>query len=227
SAAAGGSLFLDEIATASPGIQVKLLRALEQKEITPVGSTKPFHVDVRLLAATNANLAQMASNKEFREDLFYRLNVFHIHIPPLRERQDDIVLIAESILDRLAARTGERKKKFTAKAEEILKNWVWKGNVRELENVLERALLMAEGDIIGAKALPEEFSEESPSQKKAPTLESAGDLPSMEIIEKAYIYWVLESTGWKKNQAAEILGIDTSTLYRKIEKYGLKEKTSK
>ncbi len=225
SAAAGGSLFLDEIATASQGIQVKLLRALEQKEITPVGSTKPFHVDVRLLAATNANLAQMASNKEFREDLFYRLNVFHIHIPPLRERQDDIVLIAESILDRLAARTGERKKKFTAKAEEILKNSVWKGNVRELENVLERALLMAEGDTIGAKALPEQFREETPSQKKAPALDSCGDLPSMETIEKAYIYWVLESTGWKKTQAAEILGIDASTLYRKIEKYGLKEKT--
>jgi DNA-binding NtrC family response regulator len=224
SAAAGGTLFLDEIATASQGIQVKLLRALEQKEITPVGSTKPFHVDVRLIAATNADLAGMAAGKEFREDLFYRLNVFHIHIPPLRERNEDIVPIARSILEKLAARTGDRAKKLSAKAEELLKNSPWKGNVRELENVLERALLLADGDAIGAESLPQNVRLETTETRKSPLMIGEQNLPTMETIEKAYIYWVLESTDWKKAQAAEILGIDASTLYRKIEKYGMKEK---
>lgn len=226
SAAAGGTLFLDEIATASQGIQVKLLRALEEKEVTPVGSTKPIKVDVRLIAATNADLAGMAANKEFREDLFYRLNVFHIHIPPLRERVEDIIPVAEHILEKLATRTGERKKRLTAKAEELLKNARWKGNVRELENVLERALLLAEGDTIGAKSLPEKLiAEPAPREKKSVALAESGEMPSMETIEKAYIYWVLESTDWKKTHAAEILGIDASTLYRKIEKFGLKQKS--
>lgn len=224
SAAAGGTLFLDEIATASQGIQVKLLRALEQKEITPVGSTKPFHVDVRLIAATNANLAGMATGKEFREDLFYRLNVFHIHIPPLRERTEDIIPIAQCILEKLAARSGDRTKKLSAKAVEFLKNSPWKGNVRELENILERALLLADGDTIGAECLPQNVRIENNESRKSPLMIGEQNLPTMETIEKAYIYWVLESTGWKKAQAAEILGIDASTLYRKIEKYGMKEK---
>lgn len=227
SAAAGGTLFLDEIATSSQGIQVKLLRALEQKEVTPVGSTRPIHVDVRLIAATNANLAEMAANKEFREDLFYRLNVFHIHIPPLRQRPEDIIPVAEHILDKLSARTGERKKHFTAKAEEILKNAVWRGNVRELENVLERALLLAEGDTIGAKSLPEKLSMETNAKKETTVSTINEKLPPMETIEKAYIYWVLESTDWKKTAAAEILGIDASTLYRKIEKFNLKPREKK
>ncbi len=225
STAEGGTFFLDEIGTISPGIQVKLLRALEQREITPVGATKPIKIDVRLVAATNADLTTMVSEGTFRDDLYYRLNVFHIHIPPLRERRVDILPIAREILKRLAARTGEEIKKLSKEAAKILEDSPWKGNVRELENVLERALLLAETKEIKPAALPDAIKTAAPAQThdKTPVDVDEEFLPSIEIIEKAYIYWVLMSTEWKKARAAEILGIDASTLYRKIEKYGLKE----
>jgi len=224
SAAVDGTLFLDEISTASQGIQVKLLRALEQKEITPVGSTKAIKVDVRLLAATNSDLRVMVSDKSFREDLFYRLNVFNIHIPPLRERKDDILPITEHILQKLAARTGEKVKKIMPEAAEVLRNAQWKGNVRELENILERALLLADSDEITVKILPDQVRSVVAKLDKHSMAISGGEfLPAIETIEKAYIYWVLRTTGWKKSKAAEILGIDASTLYRKIEKYDLSE----
>ncbi|RKZ30467.1 sigma-54-dependent Fis family transcriptional regulator [bacterium] len=224
SAATSGTLFLDEIGASSLAIQVKLLRALEEKEITPVGSTKPIKVDVRLLAATNADLADMVSKGSFREDLYYRLNVFHIHITPLRERREDILPTARFILEKLATRTEERVKKITRAAAKVLENAPWRGNVRELENILERALLMAETDSIGVDALPDSIGKAPRKIPEDISIKAPADfLPSMEIIEKAYIYWVLASTNWKKARAAEILGIDASTLYRKIEKYGLKE----
>jgi len=222
-AADNGTFFMDEIGSTTPGIQVKLLRALEEREITPIGSTKSIPVDVRLLAATNADLASMAEEKEFREDLYYRLNVFHIHIPPLRERREDIIPIAKSFLHKLALRTGEEVKTLSKEAADKLTNSDWKGNVRELENVLERALLLTDGSVIDIDSFPS-LGVETPIKKEHTPIHMPDEiLPPMETIEKAYIYWVLKSTNWKKSKAADILGIDASTLYRKLEKYDLKD----
>ena len=224
-AASGGTFFLDEIGTTSLTIQVKLLRALEEREIMAVGATQTKKIDVRLIAATNSNLEAMVADGTFRDDLYYRLNVFHVHISPLRERREDIIPIAKSILKRLAANTEDMPKTLDEKTAGIIENAEWKGNVRELENALERALLMAEGNVIKPKHLPESIREISmPIEPKnfIPALMNQ-HLPTIETIEKAYIYWVLISSEWKKIKAAEILGIDASTLYRKIEKYGLKE----
>jgi len=223
-AASGGTFFLDEIGTVSPPIQVKLLRALEEKEITPIGSTKVIDVDVRIIAATNADLALMVNEGDFRNDLYYRLNVLNIHIPPLRERREDIIPIASFILNRLATRTEEKVKSLSKEAAAIIENAPWKGNVRELENALERALLLTDEDEITPEALPRTLTNQNQTAiNEVPGGHSDNFLPSMEVIEKSYIYWVLKSTNWKKSKAADILGIDTSTLYRKIEKYDLKE----
>ncbi|HHS50434.1 MAG TPA: sigma-54-dependent Fis family transcriptional regulator [candidate division Zixibacteria bacterium] len=223
-AANGGTFLLDEVGTTSPTIQIKLLRALEEREITAVGATQPTKIDVRLLAATNSNLEAMAADGSFREDLYYRLNVFHVHIPPLRERREDIVPVAKFILDKIAGRTEEPAKILSEETAELLEKAPWKGNVRELENVLERALLMADGAEILPKHLPECLRGVAPEVPKRPLATFPDEhLPSIETIEKAYIFWVLMSNEWKKARAAEILGIDASTLYRKIEKYGLKD----
>ncbi len=217
----GGTFFLDEIATTSQAIQVKLLRVLEEKEMIPVGGTKPVEIDVRLITATNADLEHEVKAGRFRPDLFYRLNVFPIMIPPLRERKDDIKLLVFHFIEKYCERLKTKEKKISDEVMKRLISYPWPGNVRELENAIERAVLLAKGSEITQNELPEKIME-----NELPSLvtEAKSNNPSLEEIEKAYIYWVLKETGWHKSKASQILGIDNSTLYRKIEKYGLEEK---
>jgi DNA-binding NtrC family response regulator len=215
-----GTFFLDEVGEMSPRIQVKLLRVLQEKEIVPIGGTSPLKVDVRLLAATNADLENEVSVGHFRKDLFYRLNVIPIHIPPLRERKEDIVLLIDYFLKKYSAKSDGQVKKINAEAKKALCSYAWPGNVRELENVLERAMTLQKGKNITEKDLPEKILKgQGRVLAKTKELEN----PTLETIEKAYIFWILRESGWQKQRAAEILGIDPSTLYRKIEKYGLKD----
>jgi DNA-binding NtrC family response regulator len=213
-----GTFFLDEVGEMSPRIQVKLLRVLQEKEVVPVGGTAPIKVDVRLVAATNADLENEVSLGRFRKDLFYRLNVIPLHVPPLRERKEDIPLLIDHFLKKYTTPDG-KSKKINAEARKTLCQYSWPGNVRELENVIERAATLAHGITMTVKDLPEKIVKGGGrALAKSKELEN----PTLETIEKAYIYWVLEEAGWQKQRAAEVLGIDPSTLYRKIEKYGLK-----
>jgi two-component system response regulator HydG len=219
----GGTFFLDEVGTTSPAIQAKLLRVLEEKEITPVGGTTPVKIDVRLIAATNADLEQEVKLGNFRADLYYRLHVIPIAIPPLRERKDDIRLLSSYFVRKYCRRMQVKVKTIADEAMKRLLSCKWPGNVRELENAIEHAVLLSRGEQITAQDLPQKIKEE-----KEPDLitEAQPTAPALEMIEKAYIFWVLNQTGWQKSKAASILGIDSSTLYRKIEKYKLSSPTS-
>jgi len=212
-----GTLFLDEVGETTPGIQVKLLRAVQEKEIVPVGGTQSISVDVRVIAATNASLEERVREGTFREDLFYRLNVVPIHIPPLRERREDIRLLANHFLS-LYARGGRA---FTEPALQLLDAHNWPGNVRELENVIERSVIMTSRRQIGPGALPKGLGKVRLERLGA--LPEDGTPPDLETIEQAYIAWVLNQAGGIKTAAAEILGIDPSTLHRKMDKYGMRE----
>ena len=217
-AASGGTFFLDEVAEMTPALQVKLLRVLQEREVIPVGSTEAVEVDVRIVAATNRNLEDEIRRGTFRRDLYYRLNVIAIHLPPLRERRSDIPLLAENFLQRLAAERGVPTPRIAAEAMDALLAYDWPGNVRELENALERAVVMARGDEIGVDALPERVVRRTPPSLVS---ERPPANPTLETIERAYIAWVLRAEGGNKTRAAEVLGIDPSTLYRKIARYGL------
>ncbi|CAN5166874.1 sigma-54 dependent transcriptional regulator [soil metagenome] len=229
--AAGGTLFLDEIGDTTPAIQVKLLRVLQEREIIPVGATEAVPVDVRILAATNKNLEKEVERENFRQDLFYRLNVIPITIPPLRGRPEDV----PGLLDHVLARAGfpdtlpggnrSQDRIFTKRAWEALCGYDWPGNVRELENVVERLLVLAgwhgdenAGRTIDLDDLPEKIREKPEQPLVA---ETPAPTPTMETIEQAYIQWVLAKTEGNKARAAEILGIDPSTLYRKIDRYNI------
>ncbi len=217
----GGTFFLDEIGETSQAIQVKLLRVLEQKEITPVGETKPVNVDVRLVAATNQDLEQRVKTGQFRPDLFYRLYVLPVSIPPLRQRKEDIPLLCRHFLHKHCQRLETKDKTLSPEALQFLVSYSWPGNVRELENILERAIILSSGSKITPQDLPPQVLQaEAPSLVQAETHTH----PTLEELEKAYIFWVLNQNQWNKSRAAQVLGIDISTLYRKIEKYGLKEK---
>lgn len=215
-AASGGTLFLDEIGETSPQTQVKLLRAIQEREVIPVGATEPVAVDVRIIAATNRDLEEQIRKGEFRSDLFYRLNVIALTLPPLRERKDDIPLLARHFLSRDDG-TGFD---LDPKTEEALRNYPWPGNVRELENALERAAVLTSGNTILPAALPERVV--TPPPRKIVD-DAPPENPTLEVIERAYIQWVLEAEQGNKSRAAEVLGIDPSTLYRKISRYGLGE----
>ena len=225
-AAGSGTFFLDEIGETSLAIQAKLLRALEEHEITPVGAVKPESVDVRLIAATNANLQEMVDQGSFRADLFYRLNVFTLEIPPLRERAADIEILASYFIKRHCARMNMQVPSLTEEAFEALKAYGWPGNVRQLENMLERTLMLAKGGAIEIDDLPEDIlkaiDDESPLMKNITKKISVS--PDLETMEKAYIHYILHQTGWNKSRAAKILGIDLSTLYRKMDRYSIPKK---
>ncbi len=222
-AAVEGTFFLDEIGETSPAIQAKLLRVLEEKEITPVGATKPISVDVRVIAATNASLRDMVDHGAFRADLYYRLDVFTIDIPPLRQRPGDIELLAAHFLRRHSAKLDMPERSIAGEAMEMLKSYGWPGNVRQLENVLERTVMLAKNDMISIEDLPEEIRRTT-GKTRAPRSEAVELNPNLETMEKAYIYYTLHQTGWNKSKAAKILGIDLSTLYRKIDRYSLPKK---
>jgi len=217
-AASGGTFFLDEIGETTPATQVKLLRVLQQREIIPVGGTEAVPIDARLVAATNRDLEEEIRRGAFRSDLFYRLNVIAIHLPALRERREDVPLLAEAFLARSAEGRGTEPKVLSADALAALQAYDWPGNVRELENALERAVILTSGPTIEVSALPARLAE-----RRAEPLVGVRELsnPTLETIERAYIAWVLRNEGGQKTRAAEVLGIDPSTLHRKLARYGL------
>ena len=217
-AASGGSFFLDEVGEMMPATQVKLLRVLQQREVIPVGSTKAEEVDVRLIAATNRDLERDIEQGRFRRDLYYRLNVISVEIPPLREREEDIPLLAEHFLESYKHDGKPAPSKLSADAMAVLQGYNWPGNVRELENVIERAVVLTSGSTINTNALPGRLRE-PPS---VPLIQEGTPAnPTLEVIERAYIEHVLRAEGGNKTRAAEVLGIDPSTLYRKIKRYEL------
>jgi two-component system response regulator HydG len=217
-AAAGGTFFLDEIGETTPATQVKLLRVLQHREVIPVGATEPIPIDTRILAATNRDLEDEIKRGNFRRDLFYRLNVIALHLPPLRDRREDIPLLAESFLQRGAQLRGDEPKRLSDEAAEALLAYTWPGNVRELENALERAVILTLGSTIAASALPERVTEERSEPLVADRVTAN---PTLDVIEKAYILWVLQSEQGNKTRAAEVLGIDPSTLHRKLARFGV------
>jgi two-component system response regulator HydG len=189
-------------------MQVKLLRVLEDKEICMVGSTRPRKVDVRILAATNKHLPALVKKGVFREDLFYRLNVITIIIPPLRERGDDILLLARHFVARFAEELGNRAARFSDDALQILRGYDWPGNVRELENVIQRLVVMTDGDLIEVPDLP--------SLMRFSALREAGFTRTLAEVEAEYVRNVLASVGGNKTRAANVLGIDRKTLRAKL-----------
>ena len=220
-AARGGTFFLDEIGEMSPATQVKLLRVLQEREAIPVGGTEAIPVDVRVVAATNRDLEDEIKRGRFRTDLYYRLNVINIHLPPLRDRREDIPIFVKEFLAHIAAERGEAPKSLAPEAEAVIMAYDWPGNVRELENALERAVTLTKSDSIPRSAIPDKISEHKAEPLVA---ERQHTNPPLDVIEQAYITWVLQSEGGNKTRAAEVLGIDPSTLYRKLSRYDGSEK---
>jgi DNA-binding NtrC family response regulator len=216
-AAAKGTCFLDEIGETTPATQVKLLRVLQHREVIPVGATESQPIDTRIVAATNRDLEEDIRRGIFRRDLYYRLNVIAIYLPPLRERRDDIPLLAGSFLERSGTQRGETTKRLSASAQDALMNYSWPGNVRELENALERAVILTPGEVIEIDGLPDRIM--APEAVKL-VEERPVRNPTLETIERAYIMWVLQSEAGNKTRAAETLGIDPSTLHRKLSRFG-------
>lgn len=215
-AARGGTFFLDEIGEMSAATQVKLLRVLQEREAIPVGGTEAIPVDVRVVAATNRDLEEDIKRGRFRTDLYYRLNVIAIPLPPLRERRDDIPIFVDAFLKRIAQEHGDAPKALSPAALEAILAYDWPGNVRELENALERAVVLTKGETIDLAAIPEKIAERRAEPLVA---ERPHASPTLEVIEQAYITWVLQREGGNKTRAAEVLGIDPSTLYRKLSRY--------
>ena len=215
-AARGGTFFLDEIGEMSPATQVKLLRVLQEREAIPVGGTEAIPVDVRVVAATNRDLEDDIKRGRFRTDLYYRLNVIAIHLPPLRERRDDIEIFVTAFLERIAKEQGGAPKRLVEEAMDAVLVYDWPGNVRELENALERAVVLTKSETIPISAMPAKVTERRAEPLVA---ERAQPNPTLDTIERAYITWVLQSEGGNKSRAAEVLGIDPSTLYRKLTRY--------
>jgi two-component system response regulator HydG len=215
-AARGGSFFLDEVGEMPPSLQVKLLRVLQEREVIPVGATEAIPVDVRILAATNRDLEEEVRRGNFRSDLFYRLNVIAVNLPPLRERRDDLIPLIEQFLENMSQESGGELKALSSEALDAVTVYEWPGNVRELENALEHAVVLCKGSLIDAAALPERITK----RKKEPLVaERSYKNPTLEVIERAYIMYVLQAEGGNKTRAAEVLGIDPSTLYRKLSRY--------
>ncbi len=207
-----GTLFLDEIAEMPIGLQAKLLRFLDSGEFRRVGGNKTLSVDVRVIAATNKDLSVIIKTGKFREDLYYRLNVINITIPPLRERKEDIVELARHFLNKYSKKLSKPATDFTSEALELLSAYRWPGNVRELENVVERAVIVCEADRIGAEDL---------SISSYAAVAEMNVNPSLEEMEKTYILRVLKETGGNQSRASQLLGIDRKTLYLKLKKYGI------
>ena len=226
-AAEGGILFLDEIAEIPPPLQVKFLRAIQEKEVTPLGTTRPVKVDVRIIAATNVGLDERLRAGLFRADLYYRLNVVSIDVPPLRERRDDIPLLVEHLVGEFSKSYGVEPKHVSSEAMDRLVRYAWHGNVRELQNVIERAFALSAAPQIDLADLPPTLLEEplSVAAPAADAFELGGSAATeplpLEEVEKQNIAAALRRSGGNKNEAARILGIDRQRLYRKMEKYGL------
>jgi len=218
----GGTLFLDEIGDVGAGLQAKLLRALQDHEVRPVGSTQAVKVDVRIIAATNRNLDVEMEAGRFREDLYYRLNVIPIHLPPLRERPEDVPALVEAFVRK---HSGDRARRFSRDAIASLQSQVWRGNARELENVVERTLALSDADLLNVSDLPlDSISDEPVADPRAPNsgvglvqalADAARNGLTLRALEDLYIEQMLVVTGGKKGEAARMLGIDRKTLYRR------------
>ncbi len=217
----GGTLFLDEVGETVPSAQVKLLRFLQDGEIRRVGENEAIYVDVRLLAATNRDLEKAMQDGDFREDLYYRLNVIPIFLPPLRSRRDDIPLLVNHFLVRFIEKTKKKITSVSPEAMKILSGYNWPGNVRELENVMERAVILTNRNVIMPKDLPPSIRE----SKSVPveSLEPVGE-QTLEDLEKDYILKILDRYDWNQKRASEVLGISTTTLWRKLKSYGIEPK---
>ena len=218
--ASGGTLFLDEIGEMPPGMQAKLLRALEEKTVRPVGGTSEMPFDARLVAATNRDLESLVESQRFREDLYYRINVVHIALPPLRSRGNDVLALAQQFITRHAGPMGKKVTGFSTAVGERLLSYSWPGNVRELQNCVERALALARFEELTVEDLPPKVRDYKPSFVVVAT-EDPTDLMTMEDVERRYIQRVMEAVGQNKTQAAKVLGFDRTTLYRKLERYKL------
>jgi len=215
-AARGGTFFLDEVGEMPPSLQIKLLRVLQEREVIPVGATEAIPVDVRIVAATNKELEEEIRRGSFRSDLFYRLNVIALDLPPLRERRDDLLLLVEWFLQGMATQSGSEAKALSSEALDAVMVYDWPGNVRELENALEHSVVLTRGNLIEPQHLPERITR----RRKEPLVaDRSYKNPALDVIERAYIMWVLQAEGGNKTRAAEVLGIDPSTLYRKLSRY--------
>jgi DNA-binding NtrC family response regulator len=216
-AAEGGTIFLDEIGEVTPAMQVKLLRAVQEHEVLPVGATAPVSFDARIICATNRDLEKEVEGGRFREDLFYRLNVIEIHLPPLRERREDIPLLVRHFITRTAHEQGEAEKAIEPEAMSALINYRWPGNVRELQNAVERAFTLS-GERIDLDSLPPRVREAAGAAGVA-LRDPDGLRPTLAEIERRHLLETLASVNQDKARAANILGIDLSTLYRKLKRY--------
>jgi len=215
----GGTIFFDEVGDMSMAMQSKLLRVIQERKLIRVGGFKPIGIDIRIVAATNKDLKKAMKAGSFREDLFYRLNVIPIHIPSLSERKEDILLLAQYFLDRFNTKSKRKISGFSKEAAEILKSYDYPGNVRELENIVERSVSLAKAELIDADDLPDDLREIElfTVKREKPYLKS------IQEIENEYIEWVLEQCNHNKSQAAKILKIDRASLYRKLKRTQIKD----
>jgi DNA-binding NtrC family response regulator len=215
--APGGTLFLDEMGEMSQPMQVKLLRAIQERVIRRVGGTEDVPVDVRIIAATNRDLKREVEEGRFRQDLYYRLNVITLRVPPLSERPGDIPLLCQFFLDKAARMLGKTQLALSPEVPEALARYPFPGNVRELENIMERAAVLAEGGVVEPRHLPLDLHENAVHVARPGFSEPV----TLEENERRYIAWVLEQTAGNRTQAAKILGIDRASLWRKVKKFGL------
>ena len=215
----GGTLFLDEIGDMSLKTQAKVLRVLQENKVSPLGDTKSYHTDVRIIAATNKNLQEEIEKGKFRQDLYYRLNVIELYVPSLRERIEDIPLLAEFFIKKFSAEKKIPPKEITNEAMNILMSYSWPGNVRELENLIERLMIMVQEDKIEPRHIPYPVNKTTPESDALLSLKDA-----KEEFEKQYIEKVLKITHWNISQASRLLGIERSYLHKKIKKYKIEFK---
>jgi two-component system response regulator HydG len=220
--AQGGTVFLDEIGELPLALQPKLLRVLQERSVRAVGADRESPLDVRVVAATNRHLEELVAERRFREDLFYRLNVIHLELPPLRTRGTDVLLLAQAFTEMFAARSGKEVAGFSNEVGERLLTYPWPGNVRELQNCIERAVALTQSHRLALEDLPERLLQHVAAGSPSPAmpLTAPGELPTMEEVERRHIQRVLRAVNGNKSQAAQVLGFDRKTLYRKLERYG-------
>ncbi|MBG0777395.1 MAG: sigma-54-dependent Fis family transcriptional regulator [Desulfovibrionaceae bacterium] len=223
--AQGGTLFLDEIGDMAPELQVKLLRALQERVVEPLGGVRPVEVDVRILAATNRDLKASVREGNFREDLYYRLNVLEVVIPPLRKRLEDLPLLVSHLLDKLARKNRKNVRSVSPAFLDVLMAYDWPGNVRELENVLERALILSRADTLGPESLPPQVGAAAEARATAAGDEPAHGSVSLEDAERQALVRALEAHGGHRERTAEALGVSRRTLQYKLRKYGLTKRS--
>ncbi|MBI5150118.1 MAG: sigma-54-dependent Fis family transcriptional regulator [Candidatus Omnitrophica bacterium] len=220
--AQGGTIFLDEIDAFSPALQVKLLRVLQEGLFERVGDNTPRRANTRIIVATNQNLTDLVENGKFREDLYYRINVICIHVPPLRERKDDIPLLTDHFLKKHCGTNGKKNTGFSNEVEKMFLDYDWPGNIRELENAVEGAIIMARTAVINKSDVPNfaKFSSLSAKKSQERNLKKAVEEP-----EKEHIIAILKDCSWNRNKAAASLGVNRTTLYNKMKKYNINEET--